>query len=48
VSLLGVLWNFKNGRAFFGFLIPWGCLKENEVVPIKKAVVKHEHRKTYA
>ena len=35
-------------EAFVGFLIPWGCLKGNEVIPIKKMVATQGHRKPYA
>jgi len=35
-------------EASASFLILWGCLKENEVVPIKKAVAMQGYRKTFA
>jgi len=35
-------------EAFSNFLIPWDCLKENEVVPTKKAFVMQGHRKKIA
>ncbi|XP_068503997.1 uncharacterized protein [Phaseolus vulgaris] len=35
-------------EASSGILITCGCLKENPVIPIKKAIVTQGHRKTYA
>jgi len=34
-------------EAFAGFLIPWGCLKEQEVVSIKKSYASQAQRKTF-
>jgi len=48
VSFLRVLWNLKNGRGLSQFLNTLGFLKENEVIPIKKAVTTQGQRKTYA
>jgi len=38
----------RMAEASTDFLIPWVCLKENEVVPIKKVVATQGHRKTFA
>ena len=48
MSFLRVLWNLKNGRGLSQFINTLGFLKENEVIPIKKAVTMQGHRKTYA
>jgi len=29
-------------EASTGFLIPWGCLKENKVIPIKKRLLRKD------
>jgi len=44
----GSLGSSRMEKASTSFLIPCGCLKDQEVVPIKKSYAPQEQRKTFA